>query len=137
MGTGGNDGRLEFSRNFHQRVLDVLGLTTRKAHDRTAWLDDALHDHGRSTGMRGRSPGQFDPGAAGGANSAPTGAAESVLNPWDWVLLLEGSLLLASGSARRLAAHSSGRAAAPFAVDASAGGYASACDAEAKKGGRL
>ncbi|MHB8879535.1 MAG: type I-G CRISPR-associated protein Cas8g1/Csx17, partial [Myxococcaceae bacterium] len=134
LGTGGNDGRLEFSRNFHQRVLDVLGLTTSRGHDPAAWLDDALHDLGRSTGMRGRSPGQFDPGAAGGANSAPAGAAESVLNPWDWVLLLEGSLLLASGSARRLAAGSSGRAAAPFTVDASAGGYASASDTEGTRG---
>lgn len=134
LGTGGNDGRLEFSRNFHQRVLDVLGLTSSKSNKRAAWLDDAFYDHGRSIGMRGRSPGQFDPGAAGGANSAPAGAAESILNPWDWVLLLEGSLLLASGSARRLAAGSSGHAAAPFTVDASAGGYASASDAERTRG---
>jgi CRISPR-associated protein Csx17 len=134
LGTGGNDGRLEFSRNFHQRVLDVLGLANTKGHNRAVWLEDALLDHGRSTGMRGRSPGQFDPGAAGGVNSAPNGAADSVLNPWDWVLLLEGSLMLASGSARRLAAHSSGRAAAPFTVDASAGGYASASDAEKTRG---
>ncbi|MBW3640223.1 MAG: type I-U CRISPR-associated protein Csx17 [Actinobacteria bacterium] len=134
LGTGGNDGRLEFSRNFHQRVLDVLGLTTSRGHDCAAWLDDALHDLDRSSGLRGRSPGQFDPGAAGGVNSAPGGAAESVLNPWDWVLLLEGSLLLASGSARRLAAGASGRAAAPFTVDASAGGYASASDAEGTRG---
>lgn len=134
LGTGGNDGRLEFSRNFHQRILDVLGITTSKHHNRAAWLGDALQDHGHSTGMQGRSPGQFDPGSAGGANSAAAGAAESVLNPWDWVLLLEGSLLLASGSARRLAAGSSGRAAAPFTVDASAGGYASASDAERTRG---
>lgn len=134
LGTGGNDGRLEFSRNFHQRVLDVLGLTKSKGYDRAAWLADALLDHGGSTGMRGRSPGQFDPGAAGGVNSAPTGAADSVLNPWDWVLLLEGSLLFASGSARRLGADSSGRAAAPFTVDPSAGGYASASDAEGSRG---
>lgn len=134
LGTGGNDGRLEFSRNFHQRVLDVLGLATVRGHDRTVWLDDALHGLGRGSGLRGRSPGQFDPGAAGGVNSAPSGGAEAVLNPWDWVLLLEGSLLLASGSARRLAAGVSGRAAAPFTVDASAGGYASANDAEGSRG---
>lgn len=134
LGTGGNDGRLEFSRNFHQRVLDVLGLSPGRGHDRGAWLADALYGLGRSSGLRGRSPGQFDPGAAGGVNSAPTGAADGVLNPWDWVLLLEGALLLASGSARRLAAGVSGRAAAPFTVDASAGGYASASDAEASRG---
>lgn len=134
LGTGGNDGRLEFSRNFHQRVLDVLGLTTSGERARGVWLGDALFDLGRGSGMRGRSPGQFDPGAAGGANSAPVGAADSVLNPWDWVLLLEGSLVLASGSARRLGVGSTGRAAAPFTVDASAGGYASASDAENSRG---
>lgn len=134
LGTGGNDGRLEFSRNFHQRVLDVLGITTARRHDPVGWLVDALYDHGRSVGLRGRSAGQFDSGAAGGVNSAPDGAADGVLNPWDWVLLIEGSLLLASGSARRLAAGASGRAAAPFTVDASAGGYASASDAERSRG---
>jgi CRISPR-associated protein Csx17 len=134
LGTGGNDGRLEFSRNFHQRVLNVLGLTTPSGRARALWLGDALFDLGRSAGMRGRSPGQFDPGAAGGANSAPAGAADSVLNPWDWVLLLEGSLVLASGSARRLGAGVTGRAAAAFTVDASAGGYASASAAESSRG---
>ena len=134
LGTGGNDGRLEFSRNFHQRVLDVLGVTTAGERYRQEWLTEALHAHGRSVGIRGRSPGQFDPGAAGGVNSAPGGAAEPVLNPWDWVLLLEGAFLLASGSARRLAASASGRAAAPFTVDASAGGYATAAEGENNRG---
>ena len=27
LGTGGNDGRLEFSTNFHQRLLDVIGTS--------------------------------------------------------------------------------------------------------------
>ena len=27
LGTGGNDGRLDFSTNFHQRLLDVLGAS--------------------------------------------------------------------------------------------------------------
>jgi CRISPR-associated protein Csx17 len=134
LGTGGNDGRLEFSRNFHQRTLDVLGISPAGGRARQAWWHDALFAVGASTGLRGRSPGQFDPGAAGGANSAATGAADSVLNPWDWVLLLEGSLLLASGSARRLASMTAGRAAAPFTVEASAVGYASALDTEKSRG---
>lgn len=134
LGTGGNDGRLEFSRNFHQRVLNVLGLSTRRGFDSRAGLTDALFGLGLSAGLRGPSPGQFDPGSAGGANSAASGSADAVLNPWDWVLLLEGSLLLASGSARRLASSTAGRAAAPFTVDASAGGYASASEAERSRG---
>lgn len=134
LGTGGNDGRLEFSRNFHQRLLDVLGLVARRGHDRRAWLVDALFDQGTSVGLRGPSPGQFDPGSAGGANSAATGSAPAVLNPWDWVLLMEGALLLASGSARRLASRAPGRAAAPFTVDASAAGYSTASEGESSRG---
>lgn len=133
LGTGGNDGRLEFSRNFHRSVLDVLGMTRRGRVERADWLADALFDLGASAGVK-RTPGQFSPGASGGSNSAPTGAADAVLNPWDWVLLLEGSLLLASGSARRLATSTTGRAAAPFTVDAYAGGYASAADGEKSRG---
>lgn len=133
LGTGGNDGRLEFSRNFHRGVLDVLGMTRRGRAERADWLADALFDLGVSAGVK-RTPGQFSPGAAGGSNSAPAGAADAVLNPWDWVLLLEGSLLLASGSARRLATSTTGRAAAPFTVDAYAGGYPSAADAEKSRG---
>jgi len=134
LGTGGNDGRLEFSRNFHQRVLDVLGLSKDKGKRTADWLADALFDTGDSVGLHGPSPGQFAPAAAGGRNSAAVGAANGVLNPWDWVLLLEGTLLLASGSARRLAANTQGRAAAPFTVNASPGGYSTATEGESTRG---
>ncbi len=134
LGTGGNDGRLEFSRNFHQRILDVLGLSKDKGKRTAAWLADALFDTGEGVGLRGSSPGQFAPAAAGGPNSAAAGAADGVLNPWDWVLLLEGALLLASGSARRLAANTRGRAAAPFTVNASPGGYPTAIETEGNRG---
>ena len=135
FGTGGNLGRLELSRNFHQRVLDVMGLGPAvKESAPQAWLGDALWGLSRSTGLRGSSPGQFDPGAAGGVNSSPDGSADAVLNPWDFVLMLEGSLLFASGAARRLSAGARGRAAAPFTVDAAATGYPSATEDEKTKG---
>lgn len=134
LGTGGNDGRLEFSRNFHQRVLDVVGLSRDGAKARSGWLERSLFDTGGSPGLRNRSPGQFDAGAAGGANSAAVGAADSVLNPWDWVLLLEGALVVASGSARRLASDTDGRAASPFTVDATAAGYPTSVGGENGRG---
>ncbi|MHB1845385.1 MAG: type I-G CRISPR-associated protein Cas8g1/Csx17 [Deltaproteobacteria bacterium] len=134
LGTGGNDGRLEFSRNFHQRVLDVLGLSTEKGADPRGWLRDTLDGTSASAARRNKSPGQFDPAAAGGPNSAATGAADSLLNPWDWVLLLEGAIMFASGAARRLASDVGGRAAIPFTVDSSAVGYASAVPGEDSRG---
>lgn len=137
LGTGGNLGRLELSRNFHRRVLDVLGLapTARKqAPNRAAWLDDALWDLHRSSGLRGESIGQFDPGATGGVNSDPSGSADAVLNPWDFVLLIEGAILFASGSSRRLSAGASARAAIPFTVDNSPEGYPSGVAGETGRG---
>lgn len=121
LGTGGNDGRLEFSRNYHQRVLDVLGLRSSTSDRRGGWLTQALDGLGDNALLRDRSSGQFDGGS-------------SVLNPWDWVLLIEGAVLFASGSARRLAADSKGRAAAPFTVDRTTAGYASASADERDRG---
>lgn len=137
LGTGGNVGRFEVSRNFHNRVLEALGLHSKKGWDRAGWLADALYGQGQSSLRRGESPSQFDPGAAGGANSspdAPDGRAEAVLNPWDYVLLVEGSALFAAGAARRLAVGAGGRAAAPFMADSAAEGYPSAAEEEPAKG---
>ncbi len=132
LGTGGNDGRLDFSRNFHQRVLEVIGLGKASPATRRAWLDAALD--GTPVALLPASPGQFDGGGAGAPNSAPTGAAGGLVNPWDWVLLIEGSLLFAAGAARRLASSTAGRAAAPFTVDTSAAGYATAAPEENGRG---
>lgn len=137
LGTGGNSGRLEFSNNFMQRLRDVLGLATgRGAPGRAeskAWLLGALFDVGSPRRLKG-AVGQFDPGGAGGVNAAPDGPAESLVNPWDLVLLLEGSLLFASAVSRRLGSDQAGKASMPFMVDTSAVGYASSAAGEAAKG---
>lgn len=126
LGTGGNDGRFDFSSNFLQRVGEVTGLTPRprgaapaRELARAVLFDDP-------TVRLDKLPiGQFDPGSAGGVASSPFGAAESLANPWDLVLVLEGALVFASAAARRL---SSGRTvvAAPFMVGASVAGHPSA-----------
>lgn len=133
LGTGGNDGRLEFSRNFHRRLLDVLGLAPKTAARRREWLRAALYAEEAALPTTG-SPGQFDAGGAGGPNSSPLGAADPLLNPWDWVFLIEGSMLFAAGAARRLSTNTGGRAAAPFTVASSALGYASAGAGESSRG---
>lgn len=137
MGTGGNDGRFDFSVAFMQRLADVLGLSGGR-HAPTpatsrAWLEAALFAD-TDAQLIGEAVGQFDPGGAGGVNSSPLGPAPSLVNPWSWVLLIEGALLFASAAARRLGAGARGRAAIPFTVDASHVGYASASGAEGSRG---
>lgn len=118
FGTGGNDGRLEFSANFMANVLAATGLDKlRKGADRVRLLRSSLL--GSDPGpLPDGSSGPYDPGAGGGVNSAPSGEARAMLNPWDYVLMFEGGLLFASGAARRLGT-SAGRATVPFCVDVS------------------
>lgn len=130
LGTGGNDGRLDFSNNFMQRLLLLLGMAKPpKGSSPEAWVRSALFG-APSAGVKA-AIGQFDPGAAGGPNSAALGAADSAVNPADFVLLVEGSLLVAAGAARRLGS-STKRAAMPFTFESSPVGYASAADEDGR-----
>ena len=142
LGTGGNLGRLELSQNFSQHVVKALGVASAtargkkgaRAGDSARWLEEALYALGRTSLPRGSSPGQFDPGSAGGVNSAPAGEADRVLNPWDFVLLVEGAVLFAGSATRRLGAGGRGRSSAPFMADSAAEGYPSASEDEPAKG---
>ena len=71
--------------------------------------------------LSGAAIGQFDPAGAGGPGSSRFGAADPLVNPWGYVLLVEGALLFAASAARRNQ-HAAGRAAVPFTVAASPDG---------------
>ncbi len=137
LGTGGNLGSQELSISFMQRLSEALSLSTvRRAPapgDSASWLRAALFMDSAVPAVEG-AVGQFDPGGAGGVNSSPLGRATSLVNPWDYVLLLEGALLFASAPARRLGVHARGKAAMPFMFDASPAGFASASTGESAKG---
>ena len=74
--------------------------------------------------------GQFLPGMAGGANTGNGPMGDSLLNPFDYLLLLEGTILFTAHATKRLGAGAAGRAAAPFTVSARGAGYASAADSD-------
>ncbi len=132
LGTGGNDGRLDFSTNFHQRLLDTFDQTEKGQARSRAWAQDLLAGTGRERLVAG-AIGQFDPAAAGGPGSSPFGAADSQVNPWGYLLLVEGALLFAASAARRNE-HGVGRAAIPFTVYASPDGADSGAAGEESRG---
>jgi CRISPR-associated protein Csx17 len=132
LGTGGNDGRLDFSTNFHQRLLDVLDTTEKGKARSLAWARDLLGGT-QDQPLADAAVGQFDPAAAGGPGSSPFGAAASRVNPWGYVLLVEGALLFAASAVRRNE-HGSGRAAIPFTVYASPDGSDSGAQGEESRG---
>jgi CRISPR-associated protein Csx17 len=119
LGTGGNVGRADLTVGFMESVAAVLGLSGRRSsrEDAGAWLLASLTGTGTPSLLDG-TLSQYDPGAAGFNASSARGEEKGLLNPWDYVLLLEGAVVLASGAARRLGSKVSGRAAIPFTVAA-------------------
>ena len=136
LGTGGNDGRLEFTNNFMQRVTEVMNPATGEPTAESArWLRAALFG-GAAPGLASKAPiGQFFPGAAGGANATSGFDAPSAVNPWDFILMMEGALLFAAASVKRLESADDGALVYPFCVRQAGVGYASAAgtdEAEAR-----
>jgi len=124
LGTGGNDGRLDFTQNLMQRLVDI-GIPHGTLADRSpGWLRNALYGE-PADGLLTNAIGQFDPGRAGGPNATQGLDGESRVNPWEYVFMLEGSLLLAGSATRRLDMNARDKASFPFTVNASAVGNGS------------
>jgi CRISPR-associated protein Csx17 len=127
LGTGGNDGRLDFTNNLMQRVGELFDVASPTGAPRPAasmLLQNSLWGHPAS-GLSAASVGQYQPGSAGGANSANGPEGDAMVNPWDFALMLEGTLFLRTSATRRLDVTSSMRASAPFSVRPQEVGYAS------------
>lgn len=132
LGTGGNDGRLDFSTNFHEQLLRVMGVTDKDRGRSLASARDLLA--GTQESQLSDAPiGQFDPGNAGGPGSSVYGAAGSLANPWSYILTVEGALLFAASATRRNQ-HAAGRAAMPFTVTPSPDGSSSGAAGEESRG---
>lgn len=116
LGTGGNDGRLDFTNNFMQRLVELFDVNSgQPAANTDAFLTEALFAT-PVPGLLSTAIGQFSPGNAGGANQASGFSTGALINPWDFVLMLEGALLFAAAATRRLESDASGALSYPFTV---------------------
>lgn len=116
LGTGGNDGRLDFTNNFMQRLVEVLCLDGKSAETESRdWLRLALFGD-TAPGLTKKAIGQFSPGQAGGPNGTTGFDADAAINPWDFVLMIEGALLFAAAAVRRNADDPYGVLSYPFTV---------------------
>ncbi|MCO5167497.1 MAG: type I-U CRISPR-associated protein Csx17 [Planctomycetes bacterium] len=137
LGTGGNDGRLDYTNNFMQRLVDLFDPVTGAPRPTArTWLEASLEGT-PGAGLLDSAIGQFMPGAAGGVNGSSGFTGKAQVNPWDFVLMLEGATLLRVASVRRLDSSELPQAAAPFAVRSVAAGYGSATDADATSRGEI
>ena len=124
LGSGGVDGRMEFSANFLANILLLL-----EHKDSRGWLEQALFLRGDAP-LLDTSVGQFAPGSIGGPNATQGFEGGSIVNPWDYVLMIEGAVLLAGTVSRRFNAHAGGKAAFPFTVFSTAAGSGSLANSE-------
>lgn len=127
LGTGGNDGRLDFTNNFMQHLVSNKGLfdvSTGKSSSNAEKLLKASLFSDLSQGLHQSPVGQFFPGSAGGPNSTSSNyKGEAAVNPWDFIFMLEGTIMFAGAATRR---HQSVRISGgsfPFTVQAVGAGY--------------
>lgn len=121
LGTGGNDGRLDFTNNFMRHLVSKKGLFDAESgapsKDAARLLETSLFDI-PAPGMAAAAVGQFAPGSAGGPNATTGFDSDSRVNPWDFVLMLEGSVAFAGAATRRHQSASGSGASFPFTVRA-------------------
>jgi CRISPR-associated protein Csx17 len=139
LGTGGNDGRLDFTNNFMQRLTELFDMKSNEATAtmpaRTMLAEALFPDTPVRCMSKGYAIGQFHPGGTGGANSTTGFNGDSMINPWDFILMLEGSMLFASAISRRMTPEALPVASAPFAVFSQSSGFGSATTKESSARG--
>lgn len=130
LGTGGNDGRFEFSQNYMQRIVSLFSMQTGNPEPTTAaLLSAALYGHAFD-GLQTDGIGQFFPSASGGPNHTTGYEANSLMNPWDLVLMLEGSSFFIAAASRKMLHDAPGALSYPFTVKVSSIGYSGAADSD-------
>ena len=103
LGTGGNIGRLDIQRRYMESLLLVMDPETGGATARAeGWLHHALE----GTNARGLPVGSM------GQYSPSTGTENH--NPWHWLMLCEGAVMLGAAAQRRYSALPSYAAPEPF-----------------------
>ncbi len=128
LGTGGNEGRLDYTNNFMENVAGLLlGQNRAKARE---LLEHALFETPTDS-LQDIAVGQYDPGRAGGFNQGQGIAAASAANPWNAVLTIEGATAWAGGVYRKQGVSFRSLLCSPFTVRPAAVGYGSAAGKDA------
>lgn len=128
LGVGGNDGRLDFSANYMKHVMTIMDGHGRPSQEAERWLTSALFGHAVS-GLSDGAIGQFNPGLAGGPNTNTGFDGASRVNPWDFILAMEGALTFAAAGTHRFGTQRE-RVSYPFTVQTVAAGHGGLADAD-------
>jgi CRISPR-associated protein Csx17 len=126
LGTGGNEGRLDYTNNFMENLSRLL-IDPGKKLPVDALLEHALFET-PSGGFQDIAVGQYDPGRSGGANQGAGIFGAAVANPWNAVLTIEGAIAWSGGIYRKQGISYRSFWCSPFTVRPSAVGLGSAVE---------
>ena len=131
LGSGGNEGRFDYTNNFMSCINMVL-IEPSARDGSIANLVNALFGE-PSNSYENKSVGQFDPGRAGGYNQGPNIEQDDFLmNPWNYVLTLEGAAAWSSSIGKRSMPGGRSLLKSPFTVKVKAVGYTSSSGRDEK-----
>lgn len=116
FGTGGNEGSADITNNFWDLINEVIGLPTPQRQDSLELLNASLFGETRLGGSA-VTAGQHFPLAAGSANCGQGFEGSASTNPWDFLMMMEGAVLFAGATTKRLSQFGKGKAAFPFMID--------------------
>ena len=129
LGTGGNDGNLDFTNNLMQRLFSeskpsgIFNASSGEPSPVAAGLLDGALFSTPVHELTGVAVGQYSPGGAGGPNATTGYEGEPTANPWDYVFMLEGAATFACAATRRYQSNVTSRASFPFTVAPSGAGW--------------
>lgn len=129
FGSGGNDGRMEFTKNFRAHLATLFDTQSGNPKETAAVCFDAALLGTPSAVLEKKAVGMYFPGRAGGANMARGFGGDAGINPWEFVLMLEGAVAMVAGLSRK-GDIAKARIASPFWVEAAAAGFGSASQHE-------
>jgi len=132
LGSGGNDGRLEFSCCYIMNLAKLYDLDDGSPQKGTMnCINAALFDDCSYSQVEG-TMGQFKP--AGGISFGLGSTTPGMINLFELIMSIEGSLAFGTAVTRRCKSNSHSSASAPFVVRSEVAGYASATNGEGKRG---
>lgn len=126
LGSGGNDGRMEFSKNYLQNIAKLIDMDEGK---NVKCLEGALFNR-IITDLLKSPIGQFHPSAVGGFNAASGFNSDSVINHWDYILSMEGLMVFSASSSRKIGHIGDSALSYPFSVKPVGTGYGSSAETD-------
>lgn len=119
--SGGNDGNFDFSVTFIACVQRVLS-DPKTCNNQ---LEACIYS-GKISSLDKGTAGHFNPGGKGGPNGSQGFEGCGGVNPWDFILMIEGAVMLAGAVSRKLGTQTGDKASFPFAVSPVATNFGSA-----------